>query len=169
LTNAKENNNQEKEGEIVQKEEIKVIASNKKAYHDYFIEDKYECGIVLTGTEIKSVRGGKVNIQDAYCTNKNGEMIIINMHISPFEQGNRYNHEPTRTRTLLLHKKEILKLTQKQSKEGFALIPLRVYITQGFAKLEIGVAKGKKDFDKREDLKEKDAKREMDRYQKSKR
>jgi SsrA-binding protein len=153
----------------VQKDQIKVVNQNKRAYHDYFIEDTYECGIVLTGTEIKSVRSGKVNIQDAYCTSKNDEMIIINMHISPFEQGNRYNHEPTRTRKLLLHKREIVKLIQKQSKEGYALIPLKVYLSQGFAKLEIGVAKGKKDYDKRDDLREKDAKREIEKYQKSNR
>jgi SsrA-binding protein len=151
----------------VPKDQVKVVCQNKKAYHDYFIEDKFESGIVLTGTEIKSVRGGKVNIQDSYCTAKDGEMFIINMHISPFEQGNRYNHEPTRTRKLLLHKREIGKLVSKQSTEGYALIPLRVYLVDGFAKLEIGVAKGKKDYDKREDLKEKDAKREMEKFKKS--
>lgn len=149
------------------KDQVKVLCQNKKAYHDYFIEDKYEGGLVLTGTEIKSVRGGKINIQDAYCMAKDGELYVINMHISPFDQGNRYNHEPTRTRKLLLHKKEISRLIGKQSIEGYALIPLRVYLSAGFAKLEIGVAKGKKDYDRRDDIKERDAKREMEKFKKT--
>jgi len=151
----------------VPKDQVKVLCQNKKAYHDYFIEDKYEGGLVLTGTEIKSVRGGKINIQDAYCMAKDGELYVINMHISPFDQGNRYNHEPTRTRKLLLHKKEISRLIGKQSIEGYALIPLRVYLSAGFAKLEIGVAKGKKDYDRRDDIKERDAKREMEKFKKT--
>lgn len=139
----------------------RIICQNKRAYHDYFIEDTYECGIVLTGTEIKSIRYGKVSIQDAYCFIKDGEMMLINMHISPYEKGNLFNHDPNRSRKLLLRKMEIARLNNRVLKEGYTLIPLNVYLKGGLAKVLLGVAKGKKLYDKREVLKEKDAMREV--------
>lgn len=133
----------------------KIICQNKKAHHDYFIKDTYECGIALQGTEIKSIRLGKVSINEAYCHVKNGEMLIENMNISKYEQGNIFNHDPLRTRTLLLHKKEINRLASKVAQDGFTLIPLTVYLTQGKCKIEIALAAGKKMYDKRETLKTK--------------
>lgn len=141
----------------------RVLAQNRKARHDYFIEETYEAGIVLQGTEIKSIRAGRVNIQDSFARPRNGEMFLYNMHISPYEQGNRYNHDPVRTRKLLLHRKEINRLIGVSKEQGYSLIPLRVYIKNGFAKVLIGVARGKKKFDKREDLKRKEAKRDIER------
>jgi SsrA-binding protein len=141
----------------------KVVAQNKKAYHDYFIEETYEAGIVLQGTEIKSLRAGRANLKDSYARIINGEVYILGMHISPYEQGNRYNHDPLRTRKLLLHKKEILKLIGYTKEEGYTLIPTKIYLKNGFAKIELGLAKGKKLYDKREDLKKKEAKREIER------
>ncbi|MFE8702254.1 SsrA-binding protein SmpB [Cytobacillus sp. FJAT-54145] len=141
----------------------KTIAQNKKAYHDYFVEETYEAGIVLQGTEIKSIRGGRVNLKDSYAQIKNGEVFLVGMHISPYEQGNRYNHDPERTRKLLLHKKEISKLIGETKVAGYSLVPLKLYLKNGFAKLLIGLAKGKKNYDKREDLKKKEAKREIER------
>ena len=143
--------------------EIKVIAQNKKANHDYFIEDTYEAGLVLTGTEIKSVRRGRINLKDSYCQSRRGEMFVYNMHISHFEEGNRFNHEPLRVRKLLLKKKQIAVLTNAQNEVGISIIPLKLYIKNGYAKLLIGVAKGKKNYDKRESLKEKTIKREIER------
>ncbi|WP_096202493.1 SsrA-binding protein SmpB [Bacillus sp. FJAT-45350] len=143
--------------------EGKVVAQNKKARHDYFIEETYEAGIVLTGTEIKSVRGGRANIKDAFARIQNGEAFLINAHISQYEQGNRYNHDPDRTRKLLLHKKQISQLIGQTREKGYSLIPLKIYIKNGFAKVLIGLAKGKKNYDKRETLKKKDAKREVER------
>lgn len=141
---------------------IKVIASNKKAYHDYFIDEVYEAGVVLTGTEVKSVRDGKINLKDAFCRIKEGEVFINNMHISPYSHGNRENPEdPTRMRKLLLHKGEIVKLTRKVEERGFALVPTKVYFKENRVKIEIGVARGKKLHDKRETLKAKEADREM--------
>ena len=140
-----------------------VVAQNRKARHDYHIEETYEAGIVLTGTEIKSLRGGQGNLKDSFARISNGEAWLHNMHISPYEQGNRYNHEPTRARKLLLHKKEIDRLIGLTKEKGYTLVPLRVYIKNGFAKVLIGLGKGKKKYDKREDLKEKDAKREIQR------
>ncbi|HPX20337.1 MAG TPA: SsrA-binding protein SmpB [Bacilli bacterium] len=134
---------------------VKIIVQNRRAHHDYFIEDSYECGIVLKGTEIKSIRSGKVNLQDAYSAVKNGEMLIYNMHISPYEKGNIFNHVPNQTRKLLLHKKEIVRLSSKVQKEGYTLIPLALYLVGGLAKIKLGLAKGKKLQDKRETLKEK--------------
>ena len=134
-------------------EKEKLICQNKKAYHDYFIEEEYEAGLVLTGTEIKSIRLGKVNIQDCYCDIKNYEMYVVGMHISPYEKGNIFNHQPDADRKLLLHRKEIIKLGNKIAKEGYTIIPLRVVIREGIAKMDIGLAKGKKLYDKREDLK----------------
>lgn len=141
---------------------MKIIAQNKKASHDYFILDRYEAGIKLKGTEIKSIRQGKVSINDAYVNIKNNTVQIINMNISKYDKGNIFNHDETRTRELLLHKKEILKMIVKLKTDGITIIPLKVYLVQGLCKIEIGLAKGKKNYDKREDLKEKDAKMRMD-------
>ncbi len=140
-----------------------VIAQNRKARHDYFIEETYEAGLVLQGTEIKSIRARRVNLQDAHARIMNGEAFLVNMHISPYEQGNRYNHDPTRSRKLLLHKKEINRLIGRTKEDGFTIVPLRLYIKNGFAKVLLGVGKGKKKYDKREDLKQKAAKREIER------
>ncbi|HWO98945.1 MAG TPA: SsrA-binding protein SmpB [Bacillus sp. (in: firmicutes)] len=145
------------------KGEGKVVAQNKKAYHDYFIEETYETGIVLQGTEIKSIRNGRANLKDSYARIHNGEVFLYNMHISPYEQGNRYNHEPLRTRKLLMHRREINKLIGYTKEEGYALVPLKVYLKNGFAKVLLGLGKGKKKYDKREDLKKKEAKREIER------
>ena len=144
-------------------EEIKVVAQNKKARHDYYIEDTYEAGIVLTGTEIKSIRAGKVNLKDSFARIKNGEVFLMNMHISPYEQGNRFNHDPLRTRKLLLHKREINKLIGLTKEKGYALIPLKIYLKRGLAKIDLAVAKGKKLYDKRETMKKRDAQREIER------
>ena len=133
----------------------KIICQNKKAQHDYFIKEEIEAGIVLSGTEIKSVRLGKVSINEAYCLIKKGEILIENMHIAKYDQGNIFNHDPLRTRVLLLHKKEINKLSNKTTLDGFTIIPLQVYITNGKCKLSIALAQGKKLFDKRETLKNK--------------
>ena len=145
----------------MRKEEMRVITRNKKANHEYFILETYEAGIVLYGTEIKSIRNTKVSIQDAYCEIKNQEMFIIGMHISPYEKGNIFNHKETRDRKLLLHKKEIIKLFSKVKLEGLTIIPLEVYIDKGLAKIKIGLCKGKKLYDKREDIKEKDIKKDL--------
>ncbi|MBM6618986.1 SsrA-binding protein SmpB [Bacillus suaedaesalsae] len=145
------------------KGEGKVVAQNKKATHDFFIEETYEAGIVLQGTEIKSVRAGKLNLKDSYARVFNGEMYLYNLHISPYEQGNRYNHEPLRTRKLLLHKKQIANLIGVTKEEGYTIVPLKIYLKNGFAKVLIGLGKGKKNYDKREDLKKKEAKRDIER------
>jgi len=143
---------------------IKIIANNKKAWHDYFIEDVYEAGLVLTGTEVKSIRLGKVNLKEAYCRIKNGEVFINNMNISPYEQGNRENPiDPTRMRKLLLHRTEIGKLIRLVDEKGFTLVPTKIYLKNSLIKLEVGVAKGKKLHDKRETLKQKEADRETSR------
>ena len=135
---------------------------NKKARYDYVIEDTYEAGIVLTGTEIKSVRQGKVNIKDSYAIIRNDEIYLLNTHISIYEEGNRFNHEEDRTRKLLLHKREILKLKNKLELEGYTLIPLRFYFVKNKCKVEIGVCKGKKNYDKKESIKERDIQRELE-------
>ncbi|WP_338751393.1 SsrA-binding protein SmpB [Bacillus sp. FJAT-52991] len=145
------------------KGEGKVVAQNKKAGHDYFIEETYEAGIVLQGTEIKSIRNGRVNLKDAFARIQQGEVFIHNMHISPYEQGNRYNHEPLRTRKLLLHRKQINKLIGETKEAGYAIVPLKMYLKDGYAKVLIGLGKGKKKYDKREDLKKKEAKRDIER------
>lgn len=144
---------------MIQKNE-KVVCQNKRAYHDYYIEEEIEAGIVLKGTEIKSVRLGKVNLQDSYCYFKDHELFIIGMHISPYEKGNIFNHDADATRKLLVHKKEIIKLGQKVQKDGFTLIPLRVVIRNSIAKVDIALAKGKKLYDKREDMKKEEMKKE---------
>jgi len=141
----------------------KVIAQNRKASHEYFIEDTYEAGIVLKGTEIKSIRAGRVSIKDSHARIDRGEVKLINLHIAEYEQGNRFNHDPTRTRKLLLHRKEIDKLTGLIQQQGYALIPLKIYIKNGVAKVLLGLGKGKKKYDKREDLKRKQMKRDADR------
>lgn len=134
---------------------------NRQASFNYFIEDTYEAGIVLKGTEIKSIRAGKCNIKDSYAIIKNNEAYLLNAHISPYTEGNIFNHEETRTRKLLLNKKEILKLNNKLNIEGYTLVPLKIYFVKGRAKILIGVCKGKKNYDKRESIKEKDIEREM--------
>lgn len=135
---------------------------NRKARHDYFIEEEYEAGLVLTGTEIKSIRNGKANIKDSYAIIKNGEAYILNMHISKYDEGNIFNHDETRTRKLLLNKKEIYKMRDAIEQDGYTLIPLKVYFKGNYAKVSIGIAKGKHNYDKRESLKEKDMKREIE-------
>ncbi|MBS2970544.1 SsrA-binding protein SmpB [Metabacillus sp. KIGAM252] len=141
----------------------KVLAQNKKANHDYFIEETYEAGIVLQGTEIKAIRAGRVNLKDSFARIQAGELYVHNMHVSPYEQGNRYNHDPLRTRKLLLHKSEISKLIGLTKEDGYALVPLKIYLKNGFAKVLVGLGKGKKKYDKREDLKKKEAKRDIER------
>lgn len=141
----------------------KPIAQNRKASHDYFIEETYEAGIVLKGTEIKSIRAGRVSLKDAHVRILNGEAQLINMHIAPYEQGNRFNHDPTRTRKLLLHRHQIDKLYGQVQQQGYTLVPLRLYIKKGFAKVLIGLGRGKKLHDKRDDLKQKQMKRDIDR------
>src|SRR5690606_18204389 len=148
------------------KGEGKVIAQNKKAGFDYFIEETIEAGIVLQGTEIKSARNGKVQLVDAFVRIRNGEAWISNMHIAPYEQGNIFNHDPTRVRKLLLHKKQINELVGVSKVQGAAIIPLKMYLKDGYAKVLLGIGKGKKNYDKRQDLKKKDAKREIDRAMK---
>ncbi len=145
------------------KDQIKVIAQNKKARHDYFIEQSFETGIELTGTEVKSIRQGKVNLKDSYATVKNGEVFLHGMHISPYEQGNIFNVDPERDRKLLLHKYEIRRLIGYTQQQGFSLIPLSVYLKGSRVKVELALAKGKKLYDKRRDIAERDAKRAIDR------
>ena len=140
----------------------KVICQNKRAHYDYFIEDVYECGIVLSGTEIKSVRLGKASVNESFCYITDGEVYIDNMHISKYEQGNIYNHDPDRKRKLLLHKSEILKISHAVNRDGYTLIPLDVHLANGFAKVNIAIAKGKKLYDKRESIKERDISRSYD-------
>lgn len=141
----------------------KQLAQNKKAYHDYFIEETFEAGIVLNGTEIKSIRKGKANLKDSFAKIERGELYLHNMHVSPYEQGNRYNHDPLRTRKLLLHRKEINKLIGETKEVGYTIVPLKLYLKNGYCKVLIGLGKGKKQYDKREDLKKKEAKRDIER------
>jgi SsrA-binding protein len=144
-------------------EDVKIVARNKKARHDYFIEETLEAGIELAGTEVKSVRNGKVNIKDSFAKIDGGEIFLHNMHISPYEKGNIYNRDPLRTRKLLMHKREIRKLIGYTQQKGFTLIPLSVYITRGLVKIELAVARGKKIYDKRDDIARKDAQRKIER------
>ena len=146
---------------------VKVISKNPKAYHDYFIEDKFETGIELCGTEVKSIRQGNVNLKDSFCVVKDGEMSVIGMHISPYEKGNIFNKDPMRQRRLLMHKREILRLFARIKQDGYSLIPLSIYFRGPRVKLELGLAKGKKLYDKRDSAAARDAKREMDRAIKS--
>lgn len=145
---------------------VKLIASNRKAYHDYFVEDKYEAGIELCGTEVKSIRVGNVNLKDAFCIIKDGQMVVHGMHVSPYEKGNIFNRDPLRPRRLLMHKREILRLFAKVKQDGYALVPLSVYFKGPRIKLEVGLCKGKKLYDKRDAAAARDAKREMDRARK---
>ena len=145
------------------KEDMKLVANNKKAYHDYFIEEKYEAGLVLHGTEVKSLRMGKCSVKEAFIRIENGEMTVYGMHISPYEKGNIFNRDPLRPKKLLLHKQEINKLLGKIKEKGYTLVPLQVYFSNGRAKVEIGLARGKKLYDKREDIAKKDARRETER------
>ena len=142
---------------------VKTIAVNRKAYHDYHIEDTYEAGLVLTGTEIKSIRAGRVNLRDAYARPENGELWLIGAHIAPFPGGNRYNHEPKRPRKLLLHHREIAELSGEVMMRGLTVVPLKMYLKKGIAKVELGVARGKKAFDKRDTIAKRDAQLHIDR------
>lgn len=141
----------------------KTVAQNRKARHDYHIEQVFEAGIELTGTEIKSVRAARVQLKDSFARVQNGELMLYNVHISPYEQGNRFNHEPERTRRLLMGRLEILKLNGLIRERGYSLVPLSIYLKGGWAKVELALVKGKKNYDKREDLKKKDAAREVER------
>ena len=147
--------------------EHKILADNRKAFHDYEILEKYTAGIVLTGTEIKSIRKNSINLKDSFCKIEDNEVFLYNCHISPYEQGNRYNHEASRKRKLLLTKKEILKLQSKVKKENYTIVPTEVFLQGSLAKMEIGLAKGKKLHDKRDDIAKKDHQREMDRASKN--
>ncbi|MBR5225261.1 MAG: SsrA-binding protein SmpB [Clostridia bacterium] len=142
---------------------IKPMANNKKAFHDYFVEERFECGMELKGTEVKSMRQGRMNLKESFATVKDGEVIVHGMHISPYEQGNIFNTDPLRPKKLLLHKSQIRQLAQEAGKMGFSLIPLSVYLKDGRFKMELGVCKGKKLHDKRDSIAERDSKREMQR------
>ena len=142
---------------------IKVVAENRKARHDYHIEETFEAGMVLTGTEVKSLRQGRANLRDAYAAIENGELFVYNMHISPYTHGNMFNHEPKRTRKLLMHKREIMRLLGQTQERGYTLVPLKVYFRRGLAKMELALAKGKKLYDKRETIARRDEKRRIDR------
>ena len=146
-----------------------VISTNRKAYHDYFIEETYEAGISLLGTEVKSLREGRVNLKDSYAIIKGNEVFLLNCHISPYSHGNIQNHDPLRTRKLLLHGKEISKLWGKLSQQGFTLVPLKIYFKRGKAKVQIGLCKGKRQYEKRDALKEREAQREIQQHMKNKR
>ena len=146
---------------------IKIIAKNSKAFHDFFIEDKYEAGIELAGTEVKSIRMGNINLKDSFCIIKDGEISVLGMHISPYEKGNIFNKDPRRTRRLLMHKREIMRLFGKTKQDGYSLVPLAIYFKGPRVKLEIGLARGKKLYDKRDSAAKRDAKREIDRVMKT--
>ena len=148
-------------------EAVKQVARNQKAYHDYFIEEKFEAGIELAGTEVKSIRQGHVNLKDSFCIVKDGQMHVHGMHISPYEKGNIFNKDPLRSRRLLMHKREILRLFLKVKQDGYSLVPLSLYFKDSRVKLEVGLAKGKKLYDKRESSAKRDAKREIDRAMKT--
>ena len=145
----------------------RTIAQNKKAWHDYFVDERIEAGIELCGTEVKSLRQGAVNLKDSYCSFKNGEIFALGVHISPYEKGNIFNREPRRPRKLLLHKREIIRLASKAAEKGFSVIPLSLYFSGSRVKMEIGLCRGKKLYDKRDDMAKADAKRDMERAYKS--
>ncbi len=142
---------------------IKIIAENRKAFHDYFIDERFECGVALSGTEVKSLRAGKVNLKDSYCQVKDGEIFLIGVHISPYENGNRFNLDPMRNRKLLMHKREIIRLYSKTKEDGLTLVPTKCYFKDSKVKFEIGLARGKKNYDKRDTEAEKQAKRDIER------
>ena len=148
-------------------EAVKVVAKNSKAYHDYFVEEKFEAGIELAGTEVKSIRLGNVNLKDSFCIIKEGQLSVLGKHISPYEKGNIFNKDPRRPRRLLMHRREILRLSGRIQQDGYSLIPLSVYFKGPRVKLELGLAKGKKLYDKRESSAKRDAKREIDRAMKT--
>ncbi len=145
------------------KSATRIIANNKKAWHDYFVDEKLEAGVELFGTEVKSLRAGAVNMKDSYCSFKNGEIFALGVHISPYEKGNIYNREPLRPKKLLLHKREILRLAGRSAEKGYSVIPLSLYFSKGRVKMEIGLCRGKKLYDKREDMAKAAAKRDMER------
>ncbi len=145
-------------------EGVKIIAENRRAYHDYFIEETFEAGIALYGTEVKSLRAGNVNLKDSYCAAKDGELFLLNMHVSPYEKGNVFNRDPLRERKLLLHKREILKLSMAAAKEGFSIVALKLYLKRGRVKVEVALVRGKKLYDKRAAIAERDVKRENERF-----
>ena len=147
-------------------DEKTMVARNKKAYHDYFVEETYEAGLELFGTEVKSIREGRVNLKDSFCQIKDGEIFALGLHVSPYEKGNIFNRDPLRPKRLLMHKREIMKLFGLTKQQGYAIIPLSVYFVKGRAKLEVGLCKGKKLYDKRAAAAEKDAKRNIDRTMK---
>lgn len=150
------------------KKSVKIIAQNKKAYHDYFVDEKFEVGISLVGTEVKSIRQGNINLKDSYCKINNGEIFVVGMHISPYEKGNIFNKDPLRDRKLLMHKREILKLFNNIKKDGVSIIPLSVYLKGPIVKVEIGLCRGKKLYDKRESIAARDVKREIERNMRDK-
>ena len=152
----------------MEKSGVKIAAQNRKAFHDYFVEDRYEAGIELFGTEVKSIRAGTLNLKDSFCVAKDGEIYAYSLHISPYEQGNIFNRDPDRPKRLLLHKREIRKLHALQKQDGYALIPLSVYFKNSRVKVEVGLCKGKKTYDKRDSDAKRDAKREMDRAMREK-
>ena len=150
----------------MEKSGVKIAAQNRKAYHDYFVEDRYEAGIELFGTEVKSIRAGQVNLKDSYCTIREGELFVRGMHVSPYEKGNIFNRDPVRIRRLLMHKREIRKLGDRVAQDGVALVPLSLYFKDSRVKVELGLCKGKKLYDKRDSDAERNAKRDMDRAMK---
>lgn len=151
----------------MEKKGVKIAAQNRKAHHDYYVEEKYEAGIELAGTEVKSIRAGTLNLKDSYCSVKDGELFVHGMHISPYEKGNIFNKDPVRVRRLLMHKREIRKLHALVKQDGYTLVPLSVYFKDSRVKLEVGLCKGKKNYDKRDAAAQRDAKREMERAMKS--
>ena len=150
----------------MEKKGVKIAAQNRKAHHDYYVEEKYEAGIELAGTEVKSVRAGTLNLKDAYCSVKGGELFVHGMHISPYEKGNIFNKDPVRVRRLLMHKREIRKLHALVKQDGYTLVPLSVYFKDSRVKVEVGLCKGKKNYDKRAAMAQRDTKREIDRAMK---
>ena len=142
---------------------IKIIAENRKAFHDYFIDERFECGVALSGTEVKRLRAGKVNLKDSYCQVKDGEIFLIGVHISPYDHGNRFNLDPMRSRKLLMHKREIIRLYSKTKEDGLTLVPTKCYFKDSKVKFEIGLARGKKNYDKRDTEAQKQAKRDIER------
>ena len=153
----------------MEKRGVKIAAQNRKAHHDYFVEDRFEAGIELFGTEVKSIRAGTLNLKDSWCSIKNGEIFVNGMHISPYEKGNIFNRDPVRVRRLLMHKREIAKLHALVKQDGYALVPLSVYFKDARVKVEVGLCKGKKNYDKRDSMAKRDAQREMDRAMKQRR
>ena len=151
----------------MEKKDVKIAAQNRKAHHDYYVEEKYEAGIELAGTEVKSVRAGTLNLKDSYCTVREGELFVHGMHISPYEKGNIFNKDPVRPRRLLMHKREIRKLHALVKQDGYTLVPLSVYFKDSRVKVEVGLCKGKKNYDKRDAAAQRDAKREIDRAMKA--